>query len=90
MLGVFLTGDFLQAGRVIKNTPFGTSFVYACLAGIEVLATFVAAYFAVSYKLLAQSACLCWDSTRQFQAIHEFLLSATSLGSHWRDNGPFV
>jgi len=51
MLGIFLTGDFLQAGRVILNAPTRTGLVFAFLAGIEVVAAYLAACVAVSYNL---------------------------------------
>ena len=51
MLGIFLTGDFLRAVRVIQSAPFGTTLIFACLAGIEIVAAYFAACIAVSYNL---------------------------------------
>ena len=51
MLGIFLTGDVLRAGRVILSAPMGSTMFFACLAGIEVAAAFVAACISVSYNL---------------------------------------
>ena len=51
MLGVFLTGDFLKAARVIHSVPFGTTTFFACLAGVEIVAAYLSACIAVSYNL---------------------------------------
>ena len=34
MLGIFLAGDFLQAGRVIRKAPTATTMIFACLAAV--------------------------------------------------------
>lgn len=52
MLSVFLTPDFLQAARAIRDAPLGTpTFVFACLAGVEVVCAYLAATIAISYNL---------------------------------------
>ena len=51
MLSVFLTPDFLQAARAIRDAPWGTPFMFACLAGIEVVFAYIAATIAISYNL---------------------------------------
>jgi len=52
MLGIFLSADFLQAARTIRDAPFGTiASLFAVLAGIEVFCAFLAGTIAVSYKL---------------------------------------
>ena len=51
MLGIFLTGDVLQAVRAIRDTPWGLSKCFALLAGFEVMCAFVSAGIAVSYHL---------------------------------------
>lgn len=52
MLGIFLSADFLQAGRTIRDTAFGTlAWCFALLAGLEVFCAFLAATIAVSYNL---------------------------------------
>jgi hypothetical protein len=53
MLGVFLTGDFLKAARVVAASPrLGiTTFLFACLTGIEIVSAYVAACISVSYNL---------------------------------------
>ena len=51
MLGIFLAGDFLQAGRAIRDAPGGLPLLFACLAGVEVSCAFLAASVAVSYNL---------------------------------------
>eukprot|EP00545_Synedropsis_sp_CCMP1620_P003354 CAMPEP_0119018520 /NCGR_PEP_ID=MMETSP1176-20130426/19602_1 /TAXON_ID=265551 /ORGANISM="Synedropsis recta cf, Strain CCMP1620" /LENGTH=263 /DNA_ID=CAMNT_0006972543 /DNA_START=85 /DNA_END=876 /DNA_ORIENTATION=+ len=51
MLGVFLTSDFLQAFRVIRDAPNGSPLVFASLAGIEVVCAYLAACIAISYNL---------------------------------------
>lgn len=51
MLGIFLSGDVLQAGRVVKNAPPNASMIFAILAAIEVVSAYIAACIAVSYNL---------------------------------------
>ena len=51
MLGIFLTADFIQAARAIKNAPTASGLAFAILAGFEVAWAFVAASVAVSYNL---------------------------------------
>ena len=51
MLGIFLAGDVLQAGRVIRNATTLVPLLFAALAGIEVMAAFLAACISVSYHL---------------------------------------
>ena len=51
MLGIFLTGDFLKAVRAIQSAQFGTTLIFACLTGIEIIAAYFAACIAVSYHL---------------------------------------
>jgi len=52
MLGVFLSADFLQAARTIKETSFATiPWCFALLAGLEVVCAFFAATIAISYNL---------------------------------------
>jgi hypothetical protein len=53
MLGVFLTGDFLKAARVVAAAPpLGiTTFLFACLTGIEIVSAYIAACISVSYNL---------------------------------------
>jgi len=52
MLAIFLTKDFLQAGKVVRDTVGqGWSFLFAILAAVEVVSAFVAAGIAVSYHL---------------------------------------
>lgn len=53
MLGIFLTPDMLQAGRAMGDAPkLGwASFLFACLAGLEVICAFLSASIAVSYHL---------------------------------------
>lgn len=41
----------MQAGRAIRDAPWGMSIFFACLAGIEVVCAFMAASIAVSYHL---------------------------------------
>jgi hypothetical protein len=51
MLGIFLTGDLLQAGRVLAKAPWGVPMCFAVLAAVEVVCAFLAASIAVSYSL---------------------------------------
>jgi hypothetical protein len=51
MLGIFLAGDALQAGRVIRNANTLVPLLFAVLAGVEVLSAFLAACISVSYHL---------------------------------------
>lgn len=51
MLGIFLAGDMLQAGRAIRDSKWGTPMMFALIAGVEVLCAFLAASVAVSYHL---------------------------------------
>jgi hypothetical protein len=51
MLGIFLAADVLQAGRALRDAPWGIPKVFACFAGIEVCCAFLAASIAVSYHL---------------------------------------
>lgn len=51
MLGIFLTGDFLQVYRVTHAAPNGIALCFALLAGIEVVSAYFAACIAVSYSL---------------------------------------
>lgn len=51
MLGIFLAGDVLQAGRVLRNATTLIPLLFAALAGFEVMAAFLAACISVSYHL---------------------------------------
>ena len=51
MLGIFLAGDVLQVNHVIQNVSSFVPLMFAILAGIEVMAAFVAACISVSYHL---------------------------------------
>lgn len=52
MLSMFLTPDFLQATRAIRDAPIPTpTFFFACLAGIEVVSAYIAATISISYSL---------------------------------------
>jgi hypothetical protein len=53
MLGVFLTGDFLKAARVMCAAPtLGiTTLLFASLTAIEIVAAYTAACISVSYNL---------------------------------------
>lgn len=52
MLAIFLTKDFIQAGKSIRDTlGRGWAFGFAVLAAVEVTSAFVAAGIAVSYHL---------------------------------------
>jgi hypothetical protein len=51
MLGIFLTGDLLQAARVLGKAPWGVPMCFAILAAVEVVCAFLAASIAVSYNL---------------------------------------
>jgi len=53
MLGIFLSSDFLQAGRAIWNAPIDgtTTIIFAILAGTEVLCAYLSASIAISYNL---------------------------------------
>jgi len=52
MLSVFLTPDFLQAARAIRDAPFPSpTFCFACLAGVEVVCAYIAATLSISYNL---------------------------------------
>lgn len=53
MLGVFLTGDFLKAARVVcAAPPLGiTTLLFASLTAIEIVAAYLAACISVSYHL---------------------------------------
>mmetsp|Transcript_10230 Transcript_10230/g.11415 ORF Transcript_10230/g.11415 Transcript_10230/m.11415 type:complete len:287 (+) Transcript_10230:175-1035(+) len=51
MLGIFLTGDFIQAVKVLRIAPFGCPMFFACFAAIEVFSAYFAACIAISYNL---------------------------------------
>lgn len=52
MLSIFLTPDILQALRAVKAAPCGSpTMMFAMLAAIEVIAAFLAATVAISYRL---------------------------------------
>jgi hypothetical protein len=52
MLGIFLTGDILQAIRVVTTADRTTpTYFFAILVGLEVVAAYVSACIAVSYNL---------------------------------------
>ena len=51
MLGIFLSGDMIQAMRVLWEAPLGMATVFAGLAACEVLGAFAAACLSVSYNL---------------------------------------
>ena len=51
MLGIFLSGDMIQAIRVLWNAPRGVPKLFAMLASLEVLSAFGAACLSVSYNL---------------------------------------
>ena len=51
MLGIFLSADFIQAGRAIRGAPTCAGLGFALLAGFEVTWAFVAASVAISYNL---------------------------------------
>jgi len=52
MLAIFLTKDFIQAGKIVRDTVGkGWSFLFAILAAVEVISAFVAASISVSYHL---------------------------------------
>lgn len=52
MLSIFLTPDFLQAFRAIRDAPMCTpTFAFASLAGLEVVCAYIAATIAISYNL---------------------------------------
>jgi hypothetical protein len=51
MLSIFLTADFQQAARAIRDAPVGTPLAFACLAGVEIVCAFLSASISVSQKL---------------------------------------
>jgi hypothetical protein len=51
MLGIFLSGDMIQAIRVLYEAPHGGPKLFASLALLEVSAAFFAACLSVSYNL---------------------------------------
>jgi hypothetical protein len=51
MLSIFLTADFQQAARAIRDAPAATPLAFACLTGVEIVCAFLSASISISQKL---------------------------------------
>lgn len=65
MLGIFLSGDMVQAVRVLWDAPSSTAKLFALLAALEVVGAFAAACLAVSYNLfIGEVSLVCHERTK--------------------------